>query len=193
MREASCQIISSKITRIHQRQHWAFSDNGNDHERTASNYSVRLLSDQTPYKEQRSGVATKRTIHTLALWESTEGSLVLTPQSIRLSFCSYAPQQKNVNKVSHQNIVPKSHGSRLIRNHPAALSCHTFLAVLAQSIPFWPFCTYLHLERTKINISLLSLALSSLSNCPHVSSIYSSTMVDNHDGWIEYQRENVSL
>lgn len=62
--------------------------------------------------------------------------------------CPSAPilQNKSVTKLSHQNIVPKSQGSRLIRNHPPALSCHTFLAVLAQSIPFCPFCTYLHLR-----------------------------------------------
>ena len=75
-------------------------------------------------------------------------------------------QNKNVTKLSHQNIVPKSQGSRLIRNHPA-LSCHTFLAVLVQSIPFWPFCTYLHLERTGINISFIFGSIQSvkLSTC----------------------------
>ena len=90
-------------------------------------------------------------------------------------------QNKNVTKLSHQNIVPKSQGSRLIRNHLQLYPVIHFLRFWYKVSLFALFVLTFTWKELG-SISLLSLDLSSLSNCPHVSSIYSSTMVDNHDG-----------
>lgn len=159
-----CQIIPSKISGIH--QHWASSDNGNDHERATSNYSVSLLWIKEP-----TILRAKKTL------ESTFHFLNICTG---LSFSSDSVKTK----ASHQNI----NNNKIDKKSYRALSCHTF----GRRFPFFynlpsPTKNYVG------SISLLSLAQFSLSNCPHVSSIYSTATVDNQPWLIECQRENVSL